>query len=429
MGDSTDGLDWYLRSQARVEEMRHQKDGYTGLHAVFREIQKQLATDFKTSGLVKHAGDKGTARENHLRKRLEEDGYLPARYAIAPKESHVISSSGHMSRQADLLFYDRLDAPRLLSTGGVQYFPVECTYGLIEVKSSYGGRADILGDLDKVAAYKALRPRRNGALVDSPSFGVLLAYTSSLQWETIVGTVRDWEAKHPKQQWPNLVAVLDHGILGHSGANGRAVLHTKELRQSDNASPLFFRGDGHALLQLYLLLMDLLGAIELPPAPLRAYAELPIVEGPHSYAFTYGPISAEGDCPKHGSYLRMMSRDAIERVLKVCPPGSETDGLAPGHQVLIYNPDRLPREKILYRPAYLYQDGVPFETLSLSYHSVRLNEREYWLPDFYTLRDVLLSRCPSCPLEDLSTMSIDDWWAAVEAQVRRVIEGAPESGV
>jgi len=129
------------RMHARVLELRRAAHEYAGLMGPFRAIQEKLTIDFKESGSVKHPGDKGTAREKIICNFLTKEEYLPKRYALSAGSSHVLSSSGHISGQIDLLLYDALNAPRLFSVGEIQYFPIESTFGMIEAKSDLRDRA------------------------------------------------------------------------------------------------------------------------------------------------------------------------------------------------------------------------------------------------------------------------------------------------
>ena len=93
-----------------------------------------MHTDFVASAQVHHKGSKGTFREGILRDFLEA-GRLPMRYGLGAGE--IISYiRGETSRQADLIVYDKLNGITLLYDKAVQVFPINCVYGIIEVKSA-----------------------------------------------------------------------------------------------------------------------------------------------------------------------------------------------------------------------------------------------------------------------------------------------------
>ena len=47
----------------------------------------------------------------------------------------VVDSTGEVSRQMDLILYDRLNTPRIFTSDGAQMFPVEATYACGEIKA------------------------------------------------------------------------------------------------------------------------------------------------------------------------------------------------------------------------------------------------------------------------------------------------------
>lgn len=421
--------DWLDDLAARTDDLRRKDGAYLGLAGPFRAIEEKLRIDFKLSGYVDHPGDKGNARENLLRAFLKTDANLPRRFALSDASSHVLSTTGHESAQIDLLIYDALNAPRLLSVGGIQYFPIESCFGMIESKSDLQSRADVIDGLDKVAAFKRLRVLRGGRAAPSSAFGVLVGYTASLKWDTLTAAIKEWEAAHEPQLWPNLVVVLDQGAFGHGHVESRRLcLHTSEISADPGELlPIARRTD--VLLHFYLLLLDMLTAIELGAPPLRAYVWLPRSVGEHSYEFTSSPVSGSGACSKHGPYLRRLSNESIGKILTACPPGTEVDGraqLAAAYggaldgtfgpaRVFVYNPDHHDAARVLVRPAIIPYPDRPRRILSLSYESVRIDGREYWLPYYYVVRDSLIDGCPECAKTgptpaQAATLTLDAFW-------------------
>jgi hypothetical protein len=428
---------WMEQSQARAAELRQKAFGFAGLESPFRGIKEKLTIDFRNSAAVKHPGDKGTARENILRGFLKE-GYLPAKYGISDGSSHVLSSTGHISGQLDLLFFDALNAPRLMTTGGIQYFPLETTTGVIETKSDLSSRAVVIDGLDQIASYKRLKALSGAGLADGTGFGILFGYTASLAWPTLFETVSEWQATRPPQEWPNLVVALDHGIIGHA-LERDILLHTHELRKGAVSQLWPFTIGEDTLLSFYLLLVDLLGNVSMGPAPMRAYARLPATAGDHFYAFIYGAFSEIGWCKKHGEFLRMITPTTVDAIIAGCRGTTALSHLSIVNHlqengdaqpdavngVLIYNPDTLPLQRVLQRPATFTQNGKVFRADSLAYVPVEINGREYWLPDYYILRDRLITGCPRCPAKPFS-MNFEEWWRALERLTEAEVKTATE---
>lgn len=422
---------WLGRLVSHVANLRQQSGLYAGLLERFEAIEKQLQADFHSSAAISHPGDKGGAREELLRRFLVESKYLPKRYAVSDGSCHAVSTSGHISKQIDLLFYDALNAPRLLAFGGIQYFPIESCYGFIEVKSTLG-RKEIEDGLEKIAAFKRLRLRIGQELAEPNGFGILFAYTASVSWKSVCETVGECVRGYATGERPNLVVVLDVGILGFMGERSPLV-SSAEIREAVNPSLGAFALGHSVLLSFYLLLIDMLGALVLPAPALRHYAMLPLTCGVHTYRFEYGPIFELGHCAEHGTFPRALSQAAIERILGYCTQGSEASlqeliaatgvpehaAAYPGH-VRVYNPDSLPLQKILTRPALVRLGGALRKLESIDYELIEIDGVRCLLPNYYVVRDNLISVCKKCPIVDLSPLSIDEWRAAHE---RRATEG------
>ena len=85
-----------------------------------------------TRAALKHPGQKGTAAEVALMELLKET--LPKRIGIT--EGVVVSSSGFVSPQQDIILYDSEASPILFQAGATKAIPIEYVHAVIEVKSS-----------------------------------------------------------------------------------------------------------------------------------------------------------------------------------------------------------------------------------------------------------------------------------------------------
>lgn len=81
---------------------------------------------------LKHAGQKGTAAETALIELLS--AVLPRRIGLT--EGVVVSSTGYVSPQQDIIIYDADNSPVLFNMGATKAIPIEYVYAVIEVKSS-----------------------------------------------------------------------------------------------------------------------------------------------------------------------------------------------------------------------------------------------------------------------------------------------------
>jgi hypothetical protein len=92
-----------------------------------------MHADFEAAAQINHSVSKGTFRENVLKDFLAE-GRMPYKYGIGSGE--VVGRVRDTSKQCDLIVYDRLNGVKLLYDEAIQVFPIDCIYGIIEVKST-----------------------------------------------------------------------------------------------------------------------------------------------------------------------------------------------------------------------------------------------------------------------------------------------------
>jgi hypothetical protein len=81
--------------------------------------------------LVQHKAEKGRIVESVVKTALR--AILPGRFSIGT--GFIISSGGQSSTQLDLVIYDAFYNSPIVLERGTGLFPVECVYGLVEVKS------------------------------------------------------------------------------------------------------------------------------------------------------------------------------------------------------------------------------------------------------------------------------------------------------
>jgi hypothetical protein len=119
---------------------------------LFKSIGREMRADFEKSAEIKHTGSKGTVRENILRQFLAK-GRLPEKYGLGSGE--IVGRIRDTSRQSDLIVYDKLNGVTLLYDETVQVFPIDCVYGIIEVKSERS-KIEFLDALEKIKVFRAI---------------------------------------------------------------------------------------------------------------------------------------------------------------------------------------------------------------------------------------------------------------------------------
>jgi hypothetical protein len=121
------------------------------LYKVMSSVAARMNADFAASGAALHRGSKGTVREaylvdNYLRK------YMP-RSVVVEHSGEIVAADGQVSGQCDILILGP-STPPFWDEGNYRIVPVECLYGVIEVKS-YLSTDELAESWRKTAKLKA----------------------------------------------------------------------------------------------------------------------------------------------------------------------------------------------------------------------------------------------------------------------------------
>ena len=100
---------------------------------------------------IPHPGERGALIERQFRSQLEE--VLPAKIGVS--QGFVVDSIGGVSRQMDIILYDKLNTPRIFASEGAQMFPVEATYACGEIKTMLN-KSRLEDSFEKCLSYKTL---------------------------------------------------------------------------------------------------------------------------------------------------------------------------------------------------------------------------------------------------------------------------------
>jgi hypothetical protein len=367
-----------LEQAKRAIAVRSKDREFHGLEREFMYAQSEMLIAFEKSKDVKHPRDVGDIRESILRKFLSDSGYLPNRYAVSRTSIRVASTTGHISKEMDILLYDPVDSIRLMGReSSYEVFPIESAYGVIQVKSRLN-RDEIRSGLDNLASFKRLKRQHTtsggfyigvGAPPVNRGFGVLFAYDSDLKWMDIITEVEDFASKNPNSVWCNAVVILNRGIIIHGEENtgkfdNAGIDGIKNLR-------MFGMPDrqGQCLFQFHSILLYLLKNTSTHGPILESYFRLPLVSETLSYEFAFGAYAEFSTCQEHGDYQRKISPENLSKLIKWCETaepinwiratdiaygrdGDNEEAYArqPG-DVRIYNPNGLPLSEILVRDA------------------------------------------------------------------------------
>ena len=151
----------------------------TPYRSVLSTVQEKLnASINQIRQAIPHSGEVGMLIEQQFRSQLEQ--ILPEKVGVS--HGFVIDSLGSVSKQLDIILYDRLNTPLIFASDGTQMFPVEATYACGEIKTKLN-----LGELrdcfDKCSSYKNLRRE---AYFDQPEKTIYKLFGSQFDhWQSI----------------------------------------------------------------------------------------------------------------------------------------------------------------------------------------------------------------------------------------------------
>lgn len=330
------------------------------IQKVFRRISKKLYNDFEISAQINHNGNIGDYRENALTKFLEE-GRLPIRYGVGSGE--IVGHISNVSKQSDLIIFDQLNNIPLLYDSKVQVYPIDCIYGIVEVKSQLSKQKLIEG-LENIKSVKQLAPNdtvrkdfmfMSQAYKRPKPFGFIFAYSlSNNSLSSLVENLKEWEKENDSDYWPNLIVVLGEGIIYHT----KKETFTKTIASGaimKDCYPSSLNHKDDSFFYFYSYLLDLCNSIELPNVQLSKFLNLPVQQGKYVVKNNDRIVKAD---PNDKNVYRL-KESFIDNVVKWCkakgtitkrelylrqfgqlPQGIEkVDNL--DKKVYFYNPDNL----------------------------------------------------------------------------------------
>jgi hypothetical protein len=115
-----------------------------------------------------HPGSKGTAFENIVAQFLKE--HFPSSIDIS--SGFIIDCDGNQSKQLDIILSDGSKTPKFFQTNGMRVIPVECVYGIIEVKANFEARglAEIVDNMMSVRRFEKKAYVHASGLTENQAF-------------------------------------------------------------------------------------------------------------------------------------------------------------------------------------------------------------------------------------------------------------------
>lgn len=412
LAERLQNFEWLRQLTDEAIAARTNETEFHGLEEEFRNLQRALLDSYERSKSIKHPRDKGDQREEILRHFLTNNGLLPGSVKVPSVSTRMVSPSGHISPELDILFVDRNESMVLKRfENTLEYYPVESVLGTIQVKSKLTKR-ELLDGLKHIEQFKSIRPARTlkrqlGSFTLETGlnrrFGILFAYERGLRWDQMVDYIRQHLADCRNNLWPNMIVLLDAGYF-LIGDKERYAWDQQTLEDITNPEIHGFPDDaGHCLQQFYSYLIPLLRKANTGLPDTDDYLRMPMTVGEHSVKFVYGALSEFAECAYHGRYLKKFTVEKIDQIL------SETEESKPINWIRALdlamgksgtenaNYERQPGDVIIYDPD---NRGLGDLLLSdegfITYEQVLIDSQQYWLPWYYIKAHNLIESCPKC---------------------------------
>ncbi|WP_081596620.1 DUF6602 domain-containing protein [Pseudomonas nitroreducens] len=407
---------------SRANTLRSKDKEFHGLERELTNYHKKLLNDYEISKDIKHPRDVGTVREVLLRDFFLETKLIPKRYAVSQTSVRVASTSGHISNELDILFYNALDSFTLMQRQNIyEVLPVEYSYGAIQVKSKLTPK-EIKSAFENISSYKKLKRLQSSRIEwqgsssnkQDDGFGVIFAYDTEMDWMDIVEELESVSASYNKSELPNAIFILSKGyfLFGDEGFASAYNSHIKEFKKIKIYGHPDYQD--HCLYQLYNVIFSLLIETQNQSALPHHYARLPLTAGEYSYKYLLGGLAEVARCEEHGDYARMYTPEKLEKVINWCRNAepinwvkaidmayeNSTDRTEAyerqPQEVRIYNPKELPLSDILLIESEILHDGEIRKIKSLGFDSIESCGINMYIPYYYQVLEELVSGCAKC---------------------------------
>lgn len=247
------------------------------LENIFRSIAEKLKIDFEyLSSEIQHPPSKGTIREIELVEQFLTK-YMPKNIGISKGE--VVAKNGDVSNECDIVFFETTKCPYLLDKTGYRIFPVECIYGVVEVKSNLNS-AELEKTYEKIIKLKKLPKEayepQTGAIIYTttlygqewnffPTLSLIFCY-NSIDLIKLREKLDELQKNTPIYQRIDSIWVLNKGMIVNWDDKKGMV----ELTPTNNSRLRCIQSD-NPLLLLTVQLQQLLQAAWMPKFRIRDY--------------------------------------------------------------------------------------------------------------------------------------------------------------
>ncbi|MBX8532643.1 hypothetical protein K5D32_23525 [Pseudomonas cichorii] len=202
---------------------------------IFKSISKQIKLDYdELASNIPHFGERGAGREEVIKELLKE--YLPERFGV--NSGFVVDINGSVSHQADIIIFDRLIAPKFKISGNKYLYPCESVVAVGEVKS-FMDKSELQDSIKKLKKVRELDRTANGSnkvrmgyhykqnesrlspkANNCDSIWTFIFCSDSPSLEVVTGNLINELSPLENHLWPNLVCVLNKGIISYHSNSG-----------------------------------------------------------------------------------------------------------------------------------------------------------------------------------------------------------------
>lgn len=178
-----------------------------------------MLAEFRRTKAAGHSGARGSLREARVREFLLD--HLPGRFGVG--SGQLVHPSNLLSKQCDIVVYDRLSTPRLMPDETHSLFPVEGALAVVEVKSGLSATDLSEAFTNLQSAFRVANDpnpygpggRWRGGRTFGPSCFVF-GYSCERSLDAVAKQVRaEWPSKAGRvRQPPPLVVALGKGLVG-----------------------------------------------------------------------------------------------------------------------------------------------------------------------------------------------------------------------
>lgn len=367
---------------------------------LFEEISAKMKGDFNISAQFQHNGNRGSYREDSLKKFLT-NGKLPDTFGIASGE--IISQYSQVSKQMDAIIYDKSKSIIFEASESTKIFPIESVLGIIEVKSQLS-KAKLIEGLENIKSLKTLHApqlitKSYGDHVrigyyNNPPFGVIFAYSlSSNSLESLGNNLKEWCDSNPPEVWPNFICILDEGTISfRNGLND--VLISSEIKKTSSISSLQHKKN--SLFEFTSALITLCANREIDIFNIQEYKNIGIMIDTHRVKFEGQIKNLEGQRIRlSDSFIKTIYENRGKPIPYKDLMNKFTDGLNfigkelfddRVDKVYVYDPDNLPSMSELLskntgnKPLAEILQNTPI--FSGGTYLI-MNEEKYYIPLYY----------------------------------------------